>query len=106
MERLKDIQKEVDAWVQTTKAGYWQPLENFARLAEEVGEVSRELNIRFGPKKKKSADDGADLENEMGDIIFTLACLANSLELDLDRGFNHAMGKVHGRDKDLHEKKL
>ena len=102
---MKDVQKRVDDWAQTLKVPYWQPLENMARLTEEVGELARELNIRFGAKKKKSADDGGEVEAEMGDIIFTLACIANGLGLDLQRGFDSAMDKCYGRDKDLHEKK-
>ena len=102
---MKDIQKEVDDWAQTLKVPYWQPLEILARITEETGELAKELNIRYGAKKKKPTDDTADVEDEMGDIVFTLACLANALGLDLERGFRHAMDKVHGRDKDLHEKK-
>jgi NTP pyrophosphatase (non-canonical NTP hydrolase) len=102
---MKQIQKTVDDWAQTLKVPYWQPLENMARLSEEVGELAREINIRYGAKKKKPTEDSKDIEDEMGDIIFTLAYIANGLGLDLERGFNHAMDKCYGRDKDLHEKK-
>ncbi|OHA83464.1 MAG: nucleotide pyrophosphohydrolase [Candidatus Yonathbacteria bacterium RIFOXYC1_FULL_52_10] len=105
MKSMKDQQKQVDEWVSQYKMGYWQPLEIMARLTEETGELARELNHRFGPKKKKAEEDTADLENEAADIIFTLCCLANSLNLDLDRGFKHAMDKCYGRDKDRFEKK-
>ena len=102
---MKKIQKEVDEWVQSYKIGYFKPLEILARLTEEVGELARELNHRFGPKKKKATEDTKDVESEMADIIFTLACLANSLDLDLDRGFKGVMGKIKSRDKDRWEKK-
>ena len=102
---MKDVQQQVDEWAQSLKIPYWQPLEILARLTEETGELAKELNIRYGAKKKKPTDDTTDVEDEMGDIIFTLACLANSLGLDLDRGFGHAMDKCYGRDKNLHEKK-
>lgn len=102
---MKEIQKKVDEWCQTLKAPYWQPLENLARLTEETGEVAREMNIRYGGKKRKPTDQDNNLEDELGDMIFTLACIANSLDLDLQRGFDHAMDKCYGRDKDLHEKK-
>ena len=102
---LKDVQQDVDKWTQTLKVPYWQPLEILARITEEVGELARELNIRFGAKKKKPTDDTRDVEDEIGDIIFSLACLSNSLSLDMTRGFTHAMDKTSGRDKDLHEKK-
>jgi NTP pyrophosphatase (non-canonical NTP hydrolase) len=102
---MKNVQEEVEQWVQQYKIGYFKPLEILARLTEETGELARELNHRFGPKKKKDTEDTKDIEDEVGDIIFTLACLANSLGLDLDRGFAKVMDKLNGRDKDRWEKK-
>ncbi|MAZ40748.1 nucleotide pyrophosphohydrolase [bacterium] len=97
---MKEHQKEVEEWVQQIKIGYWKPLEIMARLTEETGELAREINHRFGPKKKKDTEDIKELEDEAADIIFTLCCLANSLDLDLDEGFKRVMDKCHGRDKD------
>ena len=102
---MKDYQKQVDDWVKQYKIGYWKPLEIMARLTEETGELAREINHRFGPKKKKDTEDKKELEDEIADIIFTLSCLANSLELDIDRGLSAVMDKCYGRDKDRFEKK-
>lgn len=102
---MKNAQQEVDQWVQQYKIGYFKPLEIMARLTEEAGELARELNHRFGPKKKKDSEDVKDIEDEVGDIIFTLACLSNSLGLDMEKGFQRVMDKCYGRDKDRWEKK-
>ncbi len=102
---FKKIQKEVDDWVGQYKLGYFKPFENLARLTEEVGEVAREINHQFGPKKKKVTEDKGDLEEELGDIIYTIVCLANSLNIDLDRAFKKVMKKVYSRDRDRWEKK-
>ena len=102
---LKDVQKEVDDWVTQYKIGYWQPHEILTRLMEETGELAREVNHLYGPKKKKSTEETKELIDEMGDVIFTLCCLANSKNLDLDEGFKRAMDKCYGRDKDRFEKK-
>lgn len=102
---MKDYQRQVDEWVRQYKIGYWKPLEIMARLTEETGELARELNHRFGPKKKKETEDKKEVEDEAADIIFTLACLANSLDLDIDEGFKRVMDKCYGRDKDRWEKK-
>jgi len=102
---MKEVQKQVDAWVNQYKIGYFKPLEILARLTEETGELARELNHRFGPKKKKSSEQTKEIEDEIGDIIFTLACLSNSLGLDMDRGFKNVIDKYMGRDKDRWEKK-
>ncbi|MDP2665940.1 MAG: nucleotide pyrophosphohydrolase [Candidatus Diapherotrites archaeon] len=102
---LKEIQKDVDAWAQGFNPPYWQPLEIMARLTEETGELAREVNHRWGPKKKKSSEETRELEDEMGDIIFTLCCLANSQNIDLDGAWKRVMDKCYGRDKDRFEKK-
>lgn len=102
---MKKIQKEVADWVQQYKIGYFKPLEIMLRLTEETGELAREINHRFGPKKKKDTEDIKEIEDEIADIIFTLTCLSNSLNLDMDRGFKSIMDKLNNRDKDRWEKK-
>lgn len=102
---MKDYQKQVDDWVKQYKIGYFKPFEIMARLTEETGEVAREISHRFGPKKKKEVEDKVELEEEIADVIFTLCCLANSLDLDIDRGFKKVMDKCYGRDRDRWEKK-
>lgn len=102
---MRNFQKQVDKWVSKTKIGYFKPHEILARLMEEVGELAREVNHRFGPKKKKDSEGEKELGDEMADIIFTLICLANSLKIDLDRHFEKMMKKLNSRDKDRWKKK-
>jgi NTP pyrophosphatase (non-canonical NTP hydrolase) len=102
---LREIQKEVDDWVQQYKIGYWKPHEVLARLTEEVGELAREVNHLYGPKKKKSSEETREMADEIADIIFTLACLANPTNLDLDEAFKRTMDKCYGRDKERFEKR-
>jgi len=102
---LNKVQKEVDDWITQYTIGYWKPLEILARLTEETGELAREVNHRFGPKKKKATEDKKELGNEMADIIFTLCCLANSLDINMQEGFNKIMDNCYGRDRDRWERK-
>jgi NTP pyrophosphatase (non-canonical NTP hydrolase) len=102
---IKDTQKKVDEWVDQYKIGYWKPHEILARLTEEVGELAREVNHIYGPKKKKENENIADLGDEIGDVLFTLICLANSQKIDLDEVFSRIMDKCYQRDKDRFEKK-
>ena len=102
---LKHVQEQVDIWTKQFKIPYWQPLEIMARLTEENGELARELNHRFGPKKKKSGEETKEVADELGDIIFTVICLANSLNIDLDQAFSRVMDKCYGRDNSRYEKK-
>jgi NTP pyrophosphatase (non-canonical NTP hydrolase) len=102
---MKDLQKQVDDWVSQYKIGYFKPLEILARLTEEVGELARELNHQFGPKPKKASESIEDLGDEMADVVFTIICLANSLDIDLDHHFQRVMDKCYKRDVDRWEKK-
>lgn len=102
---MKRYQREVDEWIGRFKQGYFSPSEIMLRLSEEVGELSREVNHQYGPKKKKETEEEGDISLEMADVIFTVICLANSLNIDLDTAFEKMMEKMKERDKDRWEKK-
>jgi NTP pyrophosphatase (non-canonical NTP hydrolase) len=102
---LKEVQKQVDDWVNLYKIGYWKPHEILARLTEEVGELAREINHIFGPKKKKDTEDPKEIADELADMLFTIICLANSQNIDLDEVFEKTMKKYYKRDADRFEKK-
>lgn len=102
---MKNLQKQVNNWVSQYKIGYFKPYEILARLMEEVGELAREVNHKFGPKKKKSSEENKELGDEMADIIFTLICFANSQNIDLDRHFKRMMVKLKTRDSNRWKKK-
>lgn len=93
-----DAQRRVDAWISQFEEGYFHPLTNLARLAEEVGELAREVNHRFGQKTKKQDEPEGDLAMEMADILFVLLCMANREGLDLDLAFDRMMDKIERRD--------
>ena len=96
---LKDAQQRVDAWVTQYEEGYFDPLTNLARLAEEVGELAREVNHRFGQKTKKAEEPEGELGMEMADILFVLICMANREGIDLQEAFDRMMAKVEARDE-------
>lgn len=102
---FKQNQKDVDKWIGQYKLGYFKPMEILARLTEEVGEVARELNHKFGPKKKKKTEESVELSEELADVIYTVICLANSQKIDLDRAWKKMMKKLYTRDANRWEKK-
>jgi NTP pyrophosphatase (non-canonical NTP hydrolase) len=97
---LAENQRRVDAWISQFEEGYFHPLTNLARLTEEVGELAREINHRFGQKTKKKDEPEGDLAMELADILFVLICIANREGIDLDEAFGRMMAKVEGRDRD------
>src|ERR1044071_366976 len=95
---LSESQQRVDAWISRFEEGYFPPLTNLARLTEEVGELAREINHRYGQKTKKKDEPEGDLAMEIADILFVLICIANREEIDLQAAFDRMMEKVERRD--------
>lgn len=102
---LSYLQKQIDDILQEYEKPYWEPLSNVARLAEEVGEVSRIINHKYGDKPKKQTEAADDLEDELADVLWSVICLANSEGIDLDKGIQRAIDKLVIRDKDRFKKK-
>jgi NTP pyrophosphatase (non-canonical NTP hydrolase) len=99
MRTLADIQQEINHLIKEEwQSHYWSPLSSLARLTEEVGELAREINHSYGEKPKKADEGQGSIAGEMADILFILASLANSLEIDLDEAFEGVMAKYQQRD--------
>lgn len=97
---MRDLQSEVDEYISQFKEGYFSPLAMLARMTEELGELAREVNHQYGEKPKKSSEKEKAIEEEMGDMLFVLICLANSLHIDLEKAHDRVMDKFNTRDKD------
>jgi NTP pyrophosphatase (non-canonical NTP hydrolase) len=102
---LKDAQRLVDEWITQFDEGYWPPLVNLARLVEEVGELSRELNHRYGAKVKRAEEPVRDLALELADVLFVLIALANEQGIDLDRALQDVLEKYRARDSERWKRK-
>ena len=102
---MRMAQERVHAWISQYEEGYFDPLTNLARLAEEAGELAREVNHRYGQKTKKKDEPDGDMAMEMADIFFVLICMANREGIDLDAAFERMMEKVETRDADRWKRK-
>jgi NTP pyrophosphatase (non-canonical NTP hydrolase) len=98
--KISEAQQAVDAYVGQFKEGYWPPLTNLARLIEEVGELARELNHRYGHKPKKKDEPEQDIGMELADIMFVIIAIANEQKIDLDAAFTAVLEKYQVRDRD------
>ena len=99
MRTLSDVQQEIDTLIKDEwNSNYWSPLSSLARLTEEIGELAREINHTYGEKPKKASESEDSIAAEMGDILFILASLANSIGVDLDTAFEDVMAKYQQRD--------
>ena len=80
---IKEAQKIVDQWINTTGIRYFNELTNMAILSEEVGEVARIIAREYGEQSSKESDEQKDLGDELADVLFVVICLANQTGIDL-----------------------
>lgn len=97
---IQEMQQTVDAWIGQFEEGYFSPEVMILRLAEELGELAREVNHAYGPKKKKASEPPGSLALELGDMLFVLVSFANRLDIDLETTFRAVMEKYRTRDRD------
>ena len=93
---LPALQRFLDDWIKQ-RGGYWSPLSQYARLAEEVGELGRELNFQFGDKRRADKDAGGSVTDELGDVLFIVVLLANYLGIDLVTALRATVEKYEQR---------
>jgi len=97
---IKEAQARVDAWISQFEEGYWPPLTNLARLIEEVGELAREMNHRFGHKTKRDDEPDQDLAIELADVMFVLLVIANEQGIELEGALEQVLEKYRERDSE------
>ena len=93
---LKEIQKKVEEWI-LYHGGYWSPLAMLSAVMEEVGELAREINHLEGFKPKKGYTS-SDFGEELGDLFFSIICLANYYKIDLSKKIYEILEKYSKRD--------
>jgi NTP pyrophosphatase (non-canonical NTP hydrolase) len=93
---LREAQAQVDASIRAL-GGYWPPLANLARLFEECGELARAVNQAYGPKLRKPGEATVSASDELGDALYVLLVLTNSLDLDAGAALSAALAKVAAR---------
>jgi NTP pyrophosphatase (non-canonical NTP hydrolase) len=93
---VREAQALVDASIRAL-GGYWPPLANLARLFEECGELARAVNQAQGPKLRKPGEVAVSASEELGDALYILLVLANSLDLDAEAALSGTLAKVAAR---------
>lgn len=103
---LKEIQNNVDQWINKNGVRYFSELTNTTILMEEVGEFARIIARIYGEQSFKSPiteeEKFEKLEDELADILFVVTCLANQTKIDLTKAFIKNLEKKTHRDKNRH----
>jgi NTP pyrophosphatase (non-canonical NTP hydrolase) len=98
---LRELQGKVDEWVRD-HGGYWTDFELLARMTEELGEISSDLQRLRGLRPRRPE---CDLPSEIGDLLFTLAAFANVTNVDLESAIQATFTKYNQRDSDAWKSK-
>ena len=96
---LQELQQQVDQWINQHGVRYFNELTNMAILTEEVGEIARIMARKYGEQSYKNSDENADLADEIADVLWVLACIANQTGIDLEDAFQKNLSKKTNRDK-------
>lgn len=91
---MKELQKEVDRLVKEF-GGYWEPFEMLAAVTEELGELAREMLELEGIKGR---GDRKKVEEELGDLLFSITCIANFYGIDISSALRRSISKYKERD--------
>ena len=103
---IKNLQTQVDKWINNHGVRYFNELTNMAQLSEEVGEVARIIARRYGEQSEKDSDKQSDLGEELADVMFVVLCLANQTGCDLDKAFDEKLRFKTKRDHKRHQNNL
>ena len=93
---LENLAKQVNDYI-TLHGGYWDLPWLLAAITEELGELARALqdymNIRNIEKKRHLESPLQLVKDECGDLLFSLLCLTNFLEIDLTNALSKTLDK-------------
>lgn len=101
---IKQLQVEVDQWIQQKGVRYFSELTNLGVLIEEVGELARIITRTYGDQSFKEGEQADNLEEELADVLFVLVCIANQTGVDLTQAMQRGMHKRNTRDAHRHLK--
>ena len=99
---MKDLQIQVDDWINQYGVRYFNELTNMAILTEEVGELARVIGRIYGEQSFKENDKN-NIGEELADILFVVLCIANQTNTDLNLEFQKKMKLKSIRDKKRHK---
>ena len=99
---IKDLQIQVDDWINQHGVRYFNELTNMTILTEEVGELARVMSRIYGEQSFKE-NEKSNIGEELADILFVLLCIANQTNTDLNLEFQKKIKLKSIRDKKRHK---
>ena len=100
--KISELQTSVDQWISTVGVRYFSELTNMTILTEEVGELARLMARKYGDQSFKENENENGIPDELADIIWVVVCLANQMNIDLEKALEENLNKKNSRDKNRH----
>jgi len=100
--RPKEVERKI---LRKVKMGFLKVLKEMYHAIEKLGykifliKKNTISLLKYDPKKNKNDEHASGLEDELGDILYTLACFANAHGINLDNAMEKSIKKVQLRDK-------
>ena len=92
---MKDIQEKVNGMI--NKFDLENSVETrFIDLVSEVGELGKEI-LKGNNYGRKNFSMTNNIESELGDVLFSLVCIANGLNIDLESTLDGVITKYNLR---------
>lgn len=92
---MKDIQEKVNNIIKKYDLESSTEI-RFIDLVSELGELGKEI-LKGNDYGKKIFYNTENLESEFGDVFFSLICIANSLNMDLEKALDSVLKKYEER---------
>jgi NTP pyrophosphatase (non-canonical NTP hydrolase) len=91
---INQIQEISKKWIKEN--GFkWSSYAEYCHLVEEVGELGEAIVVKHGERQSGSGEQGdADhdnIEEEIGDVLFSTVVIANRYNLDLEKVFEQTI---------------
>lgn len=103
---LEEYQKEVANIVKRFEFD-WSSYIQYIHLVEEVGELGEALTVKEGDRQNGSGEKGqadhGNIEEEFGDVLFTLMELANKYNISLSDVMKDTLNRYQRKLEKLNE---
>ena len=104
---IKQLQIQTDDWIREYGVRYFNELTNMAVLTEEVGELARLMARQYGEQSFKTPMNQEQIKDaiadELSDVMFVITCLANQMNIDLEKAIEKNFKKKTRRDATRHQ---
>lgn len=103
---IREFQEKTDHWIKQYGVRYFSELTNMAILTEETGEVARLMARMYGDQSFREGlspeEQKTRLRDELCDVLWVVACIANQTGIDLEEGIRLNFEKKTLRDHNRH----